>query len=133
MKPVLRPDLRLRRVWFAVGLLLAAAIAVVSLVPPKNLPLVGISDKVEHGLSYLILAFWFASVIVRRDYFVLMLSLLVFGGAIELVQGWMGLGREADLMDLGADAIGIALGVALAATRLGRWAEWMEAALGGRT
>jgi VanZ family protein len=126
MKPLLRPELRFRRWWFCTGLLIAAAITVTSLLPARNLPDLGLSDKFEHAFSYLVLAFWFASVIVRRDYFVLMMSLLAFGGAIELFQGWMGLGREADLLDLAADAVGIALGVALAATPLGRWAEWLE-------
>jgi VanZ family protein len=132
VKPILQPGLRFSRTWFAVGVLIAIAIAVVSLMPPSKLPDLRVSDKFEHALSYFLLAFWFASVIVRRDYLVLVLSLLAFGGAIELVQDWMKLGRQADVLDLAADAVGIALGVALAATPLGRWAQWLERGWGAR-
>ncbi len=132
MKPVLQPDLRYPRTWFLCGLVIAVAIAFASLTPAQNLPQLKVSDKLEHALAYLLLAFWFASVIVRRDYFGLMVALLAFGGLIELVQGWMGLGRTADLLDLLADAAGIVMGVLLAITPLGHWAHWVENRLSGR-
>ena len=77
-------------------------------------------------MAYLLLAFWFASVMARRDYLYLMLALLAFGGGIEIAQGLMGLGREADLLDLAADGVGILAGVGLAATPLGGWAKVIE-------
>jgi hypothetical protein len=66
---------------------------------------------------------------VRRDFLWLALALLGFGALIELLQGWMGMGRQAEWLDLRADAIGIALGLLLALTSAGRWARWLESGL----
>ena len=57
---------------------------------------------------------------MRRDILWLALGLVAFGGLIELLQGWMSLGREADIKDLVADALGIATGLLLAVSPLGR-------------
>lgn len=127
MKQVLLPELRYRRSWMLLGLAIAAFITVVCLVPSRDLPDLRLSDKLEHILAYVALSFWFASVVVRRDYLGLALALVAFGGLIELLQGWMGLGRTADWLDLRADVIGIAIGMALALTPLGGWARWVEA------
>jgi hypothetical protein len=37
------------------------------------------------------------------------------------------MGRDAEWLDLLADAGGVAIGVALVLTPLGRWANWFEA------
>ena len=129
MKPVVRTDLRLRRLWIACGLLLAAAIAFVCLVPGEDLPSVGISDKVEHALAFAALAFWFGSVLLPSRLLLLVLGVLAFGGLIEIVQGLMGWGRDADVADFLADAAGTAAGVVLALTPVGRWARWLESRL----
>jgi VanZ family protein len=126
MKPVLLTTLRYPRAWLCLGLLMALFITVMSLLPANNLPSLGISDKIEHAAAYALLAFWFASVMGRWDYLYLFLALLAFGGGIEIAQGLMGLGREADLLDLAADAAGSAVGLGLAATPLGRWASFIE-------
>jgi VanZ family protein len=106
---------------------MAAGIAVLSLLPNSKLPEISLSDKIEHIMAYVVLAFWFGSIVVRRDYLWIALSLLGFGAVIELAQGWMSQGRTADIMDLRADAIGIVLGLVLALTPAGRWARWLEA------
>ena len=126
MKPVLLTTLRYPRAWLCLGLLMALFITVMSLLPANNLPSLGISDKIEHAAAYAVLAFWFASVMGRWDYLYLFLALLAFGGGIEIAQGLMGLGREADLLDLAADASGTVVGLGLAATPLGRWASFIE-------
>jgi len=127
VKPVILPELRYPRLWLALGLTLAAVIAVLSLLPSKDLPDLRVSDKIEHTLAYVALGFCFGSVVVRRDWFWLALALLCFGGLIEVAQGVMSLGRHADLHDLLADGVGIAIGLALALTPLGLWARWLEA------
>jgi VanZ family protein len=127
------PALRYMKAWLAVGLLIAVAITITSLVPARDLPALGISDKLEHVIAYLLLAFSFASVIPWIDHPYLMLALLAFGGGLEIAQGLMGLGREMDLMDFLADAAGIVVGNALALTPLGRWARLIEAYLMRRT
>jgi VanZ family protein len=129
VNPVLRPELRYRRLWFVVGLLLAGATTYLSLLPVRYLPPVQLWDKLEHALAYVALAFWFGSVVVRRDILWVGLALLAFGGLIELVQGWMRMGRSADLFDLLADGIGILLGLLLVLSPLGRVPAWLEARL----
>jgi len=129
VKPVVVPGLRYPRLWIAVGLTVAAAIAVTSLVPSKDLPEIKVSDKIEHLVAYVALGFCFASVVVRRDWFWLVLALLGFGALIEVAQGLMSFGRSADVWDLVADAAGIAIGLLLALTPLGGWARWLEARL----
>ncbi|MEP7312692.1 MAG: VanZ family protein [Pseudomonadota bacterium] len=126
MKPVLLQSLRYPRAWFFLGLLIAAGVTIASLVPPEDLPSLRVSDKLEHAVAYVLLGFWFASVIARWDYVYLILALLALGGGIEIAQGLMGLGRQADWHDLLADACGILVGVGLAATPLGRWANFIE-------
>jgi VanZ family protein len=131
VNPVLRPELRYRRLWFFVGLILAAFIAFVCLLPGKDLPDIHLWDKLEHGVAFAALALWFGCVVVRRDILWLGIGLVVFGGLIEILQGWMGLGRDADVRDLLADALGITLGLLMAVSPLGRLAPWLEGKLFG--
>lgn len=127
MNPVVLPELRYRRLWFGAGMVIAAVILIVCLLPGNKLPeLKNISDKTEHMLAFATLAFWFGSILVRRDIVWLALALVAFGGLIELAQATMKLGRQGDVNDLIADAIGVAVGIALALTPLGRWARWVE-------
>lgn len=127
MKPVVLPELRFRRLWFCAGLAIAVAIAVVCLMPGSSIPqLKLLSDKVEHALAFGMLAFWFGSILVRRDLLWLALALVAFGGLIEVAQGLMRLGRDADLLDVVADSVGIVAGMLLALTPLGRWAGFIE-------
>ena len=65
-------------------------------------------DKAEHGLSFALLA-WLALLAWPTRPLRLLLALLVFGGAIELVQaatGW----RSGEWADWLADGIGLGLG-----------------------
>jgi VanZ family protein len=127
LKLAVLPELRFRRLWFCAGLGIAVAIAVVCLMPGRNIPQIKLlSDKVEHALAFAMLAFWFGSILVRRDLLWLALALVVFGGLIELAQGMMRLGRHADLLDLLADSVGVVVGLLLALTPLGRWAGFIE-------
>jgi VanZ family protein len=126
VKPVFVPTLRYPRAWFCIGLLLAGVIVFYSLIPAQKLPQIGVSDKLEHAFAYLLLGFWFCSVIARWDYIFVLLALIALGGSIEIAQGLMGLGREADFRDMIANAVGAGLGVLLAMTPLGRWAGFLE-------
>jgi hypothetical protein len=125
---VLLPELRHGRLWMTGGVCLAIAIAVLSLLPGEKLPQVELGDKFQHILAYVALSFWFAGIVVRRKHAGLVLALMCFGALLELLQGQMGLGRQADFFDLGANALGIATGLLLAFTPLGRWALWLESA-----
>lgn len=125
MKLVL-PELRYPRLWMAVGLVLAGVIAVLSLMPLRNVPDLDVSDKIKHALAYVALGFFFASVIVRRDWFWLAIALICFGALIELAQHVMPFGRSAEAKDMLANLAGIAVGLLLALTPLGSWARWLE-------
>jgi hypothetical protein len=126
MNEILQQPLRFRWLWWLIGFWIAAFVTTTSLMPSKNLPNVNLSDKVEHALAYALLAFWFASLVLRRSFIWVALGLLALGGAIEIIQGMMPYGREGDWYDFYADAAGIALGLMLASTRLGLWLRWVE-------
>lgn len=126
MKPIFVPSLRYPRAWFFLGLVIAAVITFYSLLPAQHVPQIGVSDKIEHAVAYALLAFWFASVVARWDYLFMMLALVALGGGIEIVQGLMKMGREADIRDFVADCIGSGIGLLLAFTPLGRWPAVVE-------
>ena len=123
--PALPSPQSLRAFWL-MGLLLVAGVIVVCLLPARNLPGTGINDKVEHAIAFLVMALWFAGLIARRDSLYLLLALIALGGSIEIAQGLMGLGRNADPLDLLADSAGALLGVALSLTPLGRCVQWLD-------
>lgn len=114
------------RLWYALGALLILTVVVASLVPARELPRLHISDKIEHLLAYLSLAIWFAGLVPVRHYLWLALALLALGGGIEIAQGLMGLGREADWRDFFADAEGTGLGLLLGLIGLRHWVRWLE-------
>lgn len=126
MRLSLLPELRFKRLWLSLGLLMIAVITVACLMPSSRLPETGTSDKTNHILSFGTLGFWFGGILVRRGLLVLGVLLVAFGGAIEIAQGLMQWGRSAEWLDLLADAAGVAIGIALVMTPLGRWAQWVE-------
>lgn len=87
-------------------------------------------DKVMHFGAYCGMAFWFAGTMHRRLYPYLALFLLLFGGGIEIAQGLMGYGRDADWRDLLANAMGIGTALILAYAGLGSWMAKFERKLG---
>ncbi|KQW44973.1 hypothetical protein ASD88_18900 [Pelomonas sp. Root662] len=72
-------------------------------------------DKSNHALAFAALAF--AAVWAMwprpRQWLVLVAALLVYGGAIEVAQGFVP-SRSADWLDVLADGLGIAIGLAAA-------------------
>jgi hypothetical protein len=114
------------RLWYALGAVLTVFIVVTSLAPLKELPAMRISDKIEHAAAFSALAVWFGGLLPQRHYTWLAVALLALGGAIELAQSLMGLGRLADLRDLVADGWGIAFGLTLCALGLRHWAQLVE-------
>jgi VanZ family protein len=118
--------LRYSRRWYLVGALLVLVVIVSSLVPRQDLPRLDVSDKVEHRTAYLGLAVWFGGLLPPRRYALLGLALLLLGGSIEIAQGLMGLGREADWKDFYADAVGAFAGLVMCLLGLRHWARWIE-------
>jgi VanZ family protein len=103
------------RLWRWALLLLSGLVAVLALVPapPRQMDLGW--DKLNHVFAFAALAVcavfgWRSSHAARLA---VLLALLAFGGAIELVQLQVP-NRSGEWSDLGADAIGIGLGALLA-------------------
>ena len=110
--------------WRWLLVLLAAIITVLALMPapPHDLDLGW--DKLNHTTAFAALAVcavfgWRSE---RAAALAVLLALLAFGGAIELLQLQVP-NRSAEWADLGADAIGIGLGALLAALWLRRRKE----------
>jgi VanZ family protein len=114
-----RPSLRtITRILFCLA---AAAVTVLSLLPQRDLPKVGVSDKLEHALSYFVLAilgsFGFRE---PRGLLYLFVLLCAMGGAVELLQAFSP-GRSPDVFDALANATGAAAGILVALVFGFRW------------
>lgn len=118
-----------RRPWLWTGLwMLAIAIVVVgSLLPARELPPMGVSDKLEHFLAYAVLAAGAVQLHQRRLSWGFVCVLLVFLGiGLEYLQGAMGMGRAADRMDALANTVGVLIGLATAFTPLRDALLWLD-------
>lgn len=104
------PTFRLRKIDIALTALLGLAIAVVTLLPPQDLPKTDVSDKLEHFIAFAAFAFP-VSLKRPRWAWAIFLIALGFGGLIEMIQPYMH--RSRDIADFWADAAGASFGVAL--------------------
>lgn len=125
MLPLARPGL-----WIAGACALCVLIIVGSLLPGPLVAVVGISDKLEHAGSYFLLTLWLGGMLERRRYLAAAVAAVLLGGSLEVAQRLLTTTREASLLDLAANAAGIALALALAYLGLGGWAGRIERWLG---
>ena len=125
-----RPQLRFAWVWWLLGWAFVVLTVNDSLEkhPPAVFELA--SDKIVHFVGYFALALWFAGVTRSRRYPVVGALLIALGGVLEILQGAMSNGRQAEWNDLFADALGVIAALGLAYAGLGRWAMWIERLLG---
>jgi VanZ family protein len=128
--PVDAPKLRFARIWWTIGWLIVAFITVSCLEPPRYVPNLHMWDKLEHALAFYGMTVWFGGLIRERSYWRLAGWMLLFGASIEVAQGVMGLGRDADVMDFAADAVGVAIALAMVYLGLGSWTERIERLFG---
>lgn len=119
-------DLRFIRFWFVLGWVFVIAAMVLSLMPLQQITMPSWNDKFEHAMGYLLLTLWFCGLYQRQRYWVVALWMFAMGILVEILQGMMHLGRQADIRDIYADILGIGLAVFLAITPLGRWPYWFE-------
>ena len=103
-----------RRLAGLASLLVAAAIAILSVLPGEELPEVHLSDKVEHAIAYAVLSACICFWLGRRRLIAGILATVGFGALLEIVQALAGTGRTASLLDEGANLIGACLGAGLA-------------------
>ena len=124
--------LRYARLWRALSVLLLLFVLAAALAPrwwfdtkAEALSWFEHADKWLHGITFLALTLWFAGLVARHAWGRMALGLLLFGLLIEACQLFVSY-RMADWIDLGADAIGILLGMAIAAAGLGAWGLRLE-------
>lgn len=113
------------RLWQALGWALVAIVIWLSLDPsPPKPPDFLAWDKAQHGLAYGTLGWWFRQgFAAHRRWPVFLVAL---GVGLEFLQGLGGV-RMFEVDDMLANALGVALGTALAAwTPAGRVLGWLD-------
>jgi VanZ family protein len=121
-----QPKLRFAWLWWAMGYMLIALTIHDSLEQhPPSFPAFT-SDKALHFTGYFLLATWFGGVARRTRYWIVWLGLLALGGTMEIAQGLMHNGREAEWLDMLANTLGVTLGLGVAYVGLGMWMVWVE-------
>ena len=104
----LRPDLWPRPI--RVGLYEAAVciLLYLCLAPAPDLPSVNVWDKAEHTIAWLVLTGLGLILSPRRPRAIALFA-IVLGGVVEVLQGTMGWGRDADWHDWLGDSLGVAV------------------------
>ena len=127
--PLLRP-FGYPALWVGLWLAAIAATIVVCLLPPPPVAVPQHFDKLEHVLGYTALsvgAVWlFAGM---RGQCRAAAGLVALGVALEWAQGALTTTRLADPADALANATGVLLGLAVAATPAARWLERLDGRL----
>ncbi len=98
----------IERLWRVGGWLGVVLTLVVSLMPPALGDSGGHTDKLVHLAGYAMLMFWWAQLVTRRRW-KLALAVVLFGLAIELLQG-LTPARQPDALDALANSSGVLLG-----------------------
>ena len=83
------------------------------------------ADKWLHGITFVILALWFAGQYRPRSYWRIGVGLILFGFLIEGCQRLVTY-LSADWFDIWADTAGIVVGLSIAAAGIGGWSLRVE-------
>jgi VanZ family protein len=119
------------RWWWGLGCLLVGSAVLVCLMPGEDIPgAFEMNDKLSHVIGHGAMAAYFSGLVPRRSWWKIFVLLLLLGGAIELAQHSMHVGREGDARDLVANSCGAVLGLALGWLGLARWPQWAGRLLG---
>lgn len=117
--------LRWGKWWLVAGWLLVFSVIMLSVLPGAIDLRGNMSDKTGHMIAYLVLTIWFAGVYNKSRYPWIVIGLIGLGGALELMQGRF-FHRSAELVDLFANCVGIAIGILLSLVLLGGWCLRVE-------
>lgn len=93
-----------RGIWTLLGWGLVAAIVVLSLVPLDSAPMPGMSDKVQHGLAYFTVMYWFSQLHPHRG--TVALASVGLGLGLEWLQGLTPY-RQPSGLDMVANSAGV--------------------------
>src|SRR5690606_5293321 len=95
-----------------IAILYSCLISSLFFIPSQDLPKVHFSalDKIVHGLIYFILVnLWMLYIYIKNDFqfknkwsLILLLSVLLYGIIIEILQGLLTISRSADIFDIAA-------------------------------
>jgi len=114
----MRP-LRWPRVWLGAWALMILAVIVLSLIPKPPIPPTLTIGKLDHLIAYFALAAFAAQLYLRRRAQLgAAFALVLLGIALELAQGYLTTYRHMAAYDALIDALGVALGTAVAWTPL---------------
>ncbi len=104
-----------------IAILYSCFISFLFFIPSQNLPNVHFSalDKIVHILIYFILVnLWMLYLYIRNGFqfknkwgLILLLSVLLYGIIIEILQGLLTISRSADIFDVVANLIGSFIGI----------------------
>lgn len=113
--------------WRASWLAAVLAVVVISLLSPPPLPAPPGSDKLLHVLAYFgLMAFAVQLYTGARTLAAIAITLAALGLGLEFAQGVLTADRQMELADAVANAFGVLLGLALAATPAARALERLE-------
>ncbi|HTU64550.1 MAG TPA: VanZ family protein [Steroidobacteraceae bacterium] len=115
--------MNLNRLWWILGFVLVGLVLFVCLIPGKDVPSTPLSDKAEHFIAHFAMAAWFAGLVPRRGWWKILLALVALGVGIEIAQGLMHEGRQADYRDELANFCGGVAGLVVSWFGLSRWPE----------
>ena len=118
-------ELRYPWIWWTLGALLVAGVAVGSLLPGDWVPTFSIRDKALHAASYFTLMAWFSGIYRRERHWIVALLLLAFGFALDAVQGTTPT-RSFEFADVAANGGGILLALILSRFLLEGWCRHVE-------
>jgi VanZ family protein len=122
----------LRRLWWLVGFGLVGTVIYFCLIPGDEVPSTPLNDKAEHFITHFILAAWFAGLVPRRGWWKILVGLVALGVGIEVLQGLMHEGREADYRDELANFLGALTALVVSWLGLARWPDLADWLLGRR-
>ena len=120
------------RLWRTLSVLLLIVVLLAALTPTfwfdskaKALVWFEHADKWLHAMTFAGLTIWFAGMFAARTYWRIALGLTLFGFLIEACQLLVSY-RIADWIDIGANTVGIIVGLIAAAAGLGAWGLRVE-------
>ena len=111
-----------RRVVFGLGVLAAVFIGYQSLIPSSSQTNIEHFDKLVHCIAYMGLAVLFCVSVSKAWRIRAGLLVIAYGGALELLQHFMNLGRTGSWLDMLANVVGAVIGIGFAYVWVNFWA-----------